>query len=65
MIPEFNGDYIQWLRGFYYTVELGSMVKAITVMNRNQSAISYQIQSLENLYGVSLFSNIKGLLINM
>lgn len=60
MIPELNGDFIQWLRGFYYAVEAGSLVGATTIMHRNQSAITYQIQSLENMYGVSLFTGNKG-----
>lgn len=60
MIPELNGDFIQWLRGFYYAVEAGSLVGATTAMHRNQSAITYQIQSLENMYGVALFTGNKG-----
>lgn len=60
MIPELNGDFIQWLRGFYYTVESGSLMAATTHMHRNQSAITYQIQSLEAMFGVPLFAGTKG-----
>lgn len=60
MLPDLNGDFIQWLRGFYYTVECGSIMGATSAMHRNQSAITYQIQSLESLYGVELFTNTKG-----
>lgn len=60
MVPELNGDFIQWLRGFYYSVEAGSLVGATSIMHRNQSALTYQIQSLENMYGVPLFIGTKG-----
>jgi len=60
MLPELNGDFIQWLRGFYNTVKAGSLTAATAVMHRNQSAITYQIQSLENMYGVPLFTGGKG-----
>lgn len=60
MIPELSGDYVQWLRGFYYTVKTGSLTAATEIMHRNQSAITYQIQSLENMYGVPLFMKGKG-----
>ena len=60
MIPEFSGDLIQWLRGFYYTVQTGSMSAATTFMNRNQSALTHQIKSLEEELGVKLFSGNRG-----
>jgi DNA-binding transcriptional LysR family regulator len=60
MLPELNGDFIQWLRGFYYTVESGSLTAATAIMHRNQSAITYQIQSLEHMYGIPLFTGGKG-----
>ena len=55
MISEFNGDFIQWLRGFYYTAKTGSMSAASGLMNRNQSALSHQIKCLEGELGVRLF----------
>jgi len=48
------------LRGFYYTVKLGGLTAATASMHRNQSAITYQIQSLENMYGVPLFTSGRG-----
>ena len=59
MIPEFNGDFIQWLRGFYYTATSGSMTAATEKMNRNQSAMTHQIRSLEKEFNVKLFSGTK------
>lgn len=59
MLPEFSGDFIQWLRGFYFTATCGSMTAAMEKMNRNQSALTYQIRSLENEFGVKLFSGSK------
>ena len=59
MIPEFNGDFVQWLRGFYYTATTGSMSAATEKMNRNQSAMTHQIRSLENEFGIKLFTGTK------
>lgn len=59
MLPEFNGDVIQWLRGFYYTATTGSMSAATEQMRRNQSAITHQIRGLEKEFGVKLFSGTK------
>ena len=47
MIEELNGDLLQWLRGFYYVSQTGSIRRAAQMMNRNPSTISYQIRSLE------------------
>ena len=58
MIPELNGDLLQWLRGFYYVVTTGSVSAAAKIMNRQQSAVTYQIQSLEKELGLLLFSRI-------
>ena len=55
MINEFNGDFLQWLRGFYYVARTGSISSAARKMNRSQSSISYQIQSLERQLNVPLF----------
>ena len=60
MIPEFSGDFMQWLRGFYFTAQTGSMTAAADLMNRNQSAITHQIKCLEEELGVKLFSGSKG-----
>lgn len=60
MIHEFSGDFIQWLRGFYYTTQTGSMSAASELMNRNQSTITQQIKCLEEELGVKLFTGPKG-----
>lgn len=59
MISEFNGDFLQWLRGFYYTAQTGSMSAATHIMNRNQSALTHQIKSLEEELGVKIFRGAK------
>lgn len=55
MIEELNGDFLQWLRGFYFVAKTGSVRKAAELMHRNPSTISYQLRSLENELGVTLF----------
>lgn len=62
MISEFNGDFLQWLRGFYYVAKTGSISKAARKMNRSQSSISYQIQSLEKQLNVQLFTRLNSAL---
>ena len=56
MISEFSGDFLQWLRGFYYTAQTGSLSAAAEKMNRSQPALTYQIKNLEKELGVRLFS---------
>lgn len=60
MIEEFGGDFIQWLRGFYYVATTGSVSMASKSMGRNQPAISHQIKSLEEELNVTLFDRSKG-----
>ena len=60
MIDEFGGDFIQWLRGFYYVATTGSVLMAQKGMGRNQPAISHQIKSLEEELRVTLFDRSKG-----
>lgn len=55
MIPEFRGDFIQWLRGFYYTAKTGSISAASECMQRSQPALSHQIKQLEQELRVKLF----------
>lgn len=59
MIEELNGDFLQWLRGFYYIAKTGSVRKAAELMCRNPSTISYQLHSLEEELGVILFDRHK------
>ena len=60
MIDEFSGDFLQWLRGFYYVAKTGSVSLAALEMGRNQPAISHQIKSIENEFGVTLFDRSRG-----
>jgi len=55
MIKEMGGDYLQWLRGFYYVAKTGSFSTAGREIGRGQPTISHQIKCLENEYGVTLF----------
>lgn len=55
MIPEFKGDFIQWLRGFYHLAMSPDISGAMQGMNRTQSALAYQIRSLEKVCGARLF----------
>lgn len=59
MLPELNGDFLQWLRGFYHVARTGSVRKAAIVMRRNPSTISYQLRSLEEELNVILFDRFK------
>ena len=60
MIGEIGGDFIQWLRGFYYVSKTGSVSRAAAEMGRAQPAISHQIKNLESELGVELFVRAKG-----
>lgn len=59
MIEELNGDFLQWLRGFYYVAQTGSIRSAAQMMNRNPSTISYQLKSLETELNTVLFDRYK------
>ncbi len=59
MIEELNGDFLQWLRGFYYVAKTGSVRKAAQLMHRNPSTISYQLHCLEEELKVVLFDRVK------
>ena len=59
MIEELNGDFLQWLRGFYYVSQTGSIRRAAQMMNRNPSTISYQIRSREEELNTVLFDRYK------
>lgn len=59
MIPELNGDFLQWLRGFYHVATSGSIRAAAKLMNRNPSTISYQLKALEEELGTLLFDRSK------
>ena len=60
MIEEMGGDFLQWLRGFYYVAKRGSVTLAAREMGRNQPTISHQIKCLENEFGVTFFDRSSG-----
>ncbi|MCB2191043.1 MAG: LysR family transcriptional regulator [Deltaproteobacteria bacterium] len=59
MVPEKGGDFLQWLRGFYFTAKEGSISKASAIMGRGQPTITQQIKSLESDLDVQLFVRTK------
>jgi len=60
MIEEIPGDLVQWLRGFYFVAERGSVRQAAIAMGREQPTISRQIKCLEKELGVTLFDRSSG-----
>jgi len=60
MIEEMPGDFLQWLRGFYYVTKQGSVTNAAGVMGRQQPTISRQIKCIEKELGVTLFDRSMG-----
>jgi LysR family transcriptional regulator, cyn operon transcriptional activator len=60
MIEQIGGDFLQWLRGFYYVAKRGSVTQAAVEMGRNQPTISHQIKCLENEFGVALLERSSG-----
>ena len=60
MIEEVQGDFLQWLRGFYCVAERGSVTQATLVMGREQPTITRQIKCLEKQLGVTLFDRSAG-----
>lgn len=63
MIPELSGDFLQWLRGFYYIAKSGSVRKAAEILDKTPSTVSYQLKCLENDLGTVLFDRYKKSLI--
>jgi DNA-binding transcriptional LysR family regulator len=60
MIDEISGDFLQWLRGFYFVAQEGSVREAAIIMGREKPTISRQIQCLEKELGVTLFDRSSG-----
>lgn len=60
MIDEIPGDLMQWLRGFYFVAEKGSVTQAAISMKRGQPTITYQIKCLEKELGTTLFDRSSG-----
>ena len=63
MFDEINGDFIQWIRCFYYIAENRSMTLAARAMNRSQSTLSIQLKKLETLLNVPLFNRTNNTMI--
>ena len=55
VIEPFNGNFLQWLRGFQAVAECGNMSQAAESLGLRQPAVSYLVQCLENELGVQLF----------
>ena len=51
---------MQWLRGFYFVAEKGSLRQAALAMGREQTTISRQIRCLEKELGIMLFDRSSG-----
>ena len=60
MIEQMSGEFFQWLRGFYFVAECGSVTKAAAVMGREQPTVTHQIKCLEKEFGVTLFDRSSG-----
>ena len=43
MIDSFNGNFLQWLRGFYAVAECGNMSQAAEKLGLKQPAASYLV----------------------
>lgn len=55
MIERPSGDFIQWLRAFYYVAKTGGVSSAAETMGLRQPAVSHLIHALETDLGVRLF----------
>ncbi len=62
MIPEIGGDFMKWLRGFFFVAKTGSLAQAALEMERTQATISHQIRCLERQFGTLLFDRSGDLL---
>ena len=60
MIDEMGGDFLQWLRGFYFVAKNKSVTQACREVRRNQPTISHQIKCLEKEFGLTLFDRSRG-----
>ncbi len=60
MIEQISGDFLQWVRGFYYVAERGGVTQAAAAMGREQPTITHQIKRLEKELGVTLFDRASG-----
>ena len=55
VLKKFQGDIVQWLRGFYCVAMTGGLTRAAEILEIKRSAISYHLKMLEQELGVTLF----------
>lgn len=55
LLKKFQGDIVQWLRGFYCVAMTGGLTRAAEILEIKRSAISYHLKMLEHELGVTLF----------
>lgn len=55
MLEQLSGNFLQWLRGFYFVARLGRISLAAAEMKLDQSAVSHQLRNLEKMLNVTLF----------
>jgi len=55
MLKKFNGDIVQWLRGFYHVAASGNFSAAAKLMGINRSAVRHHLHRLEEELDVTLF----------
>ncbi len=60
MIEEMRGDFLQWLRGFYFVAQRRSFTLAGRAIGRNQPTVSHQIKRLEDEFGIKLLDRSQG-----
>lgn len=60
MIEEMRGDFLQWLRGFYFAAQKRSFTLAGQAIGRIQPTVSHQIKRLEDEFGIILFDRSNG-----
>ena len=58
LLEEFNGDIVQWLRGFYFAARYKNYSLAAKHMQVNRAAVRYHVHRLEQKLGVVLFDRV-------
>ena len=60
MLNDINESILNYLKPFFYVAETGSMRRAAALLYQTPSAISHQIQKLEEILGLPLFERSTG-----
>lgn len=55
VLKKFQGDIVQWLRGFYCVAMTGGLTRAAEILEVKRSAVSYHLKMLEQELEVTLF----------